>query len=648
VSIADQQIRPDSAPSPQSRSLLEGGFPYAEVSVLARSDRYSVDRVYAVHKWWARRPPAVIRALLLAATLPPSTSPREFWQAFGADCDPLKGTVVGDPFMGGATTLVEASRLGANVTGIDVDPLAVRVARVELAGLDRKLFGVEAEALLTHLRELHADLYPGSEGTEPLHYFRLRQAHCSECGQGSLMYRNLWLVRDRGLAGAVVRDDGGVVFCPDCRALHWVEQDRKTIDCCGHRHRIERGTYARGRFDCPNCGTAATNDELKVGNLPNKLIAVEETIEGKRRAMRMPTLADHEAIARAKTRTAGSAVLCETPLGEIDSGRPASYGFETVADLFLDRQRAVIADAFSWIRRAEAPAGIQDALLLAVSNALGSNNALCGYATDYGRLSSLFSAVRAYSIPVLSVELNPLHTSAGRGTLAATLRRLERSGSPTVRRHTIDPIEGTAVHHNFKARGRGRRTVRCSSADRALPIEHGAYDLVLTDPPYFDFIPYSDLSLLYRAWLAPESHAEQLGGKPIYPVGDDPATEFATRLAGAFRNVRAALKPGRPMIFTFHSPHKDAWDAVEAALRTSDFRVNAVFPVWADGRGGSHGHTGNCEWDLVFVCRDKDTTRRPLCVSVKEWVENLKGETIETSDRASMELGLALAKRLST
>jgi ribosomal protein L11 methylase PrmA len=43
------------------------------------------------------------------------------------------GKHVGDPFSGGGTTLVEGARLGAAVTGTDVDPLAVRIARDELS-----------------------------------------------------------------------------------------------------------------------------------------------------------------------------------------------------------------------------------------------------------------------------------------------------------------------------------------------------------------------------------------------------------------------------------------------------------------------------------------------------------------------------------
>jgi putative DNA methylase len=635
-----------TAGNPAPRSLLEGEFPFAEVSELARRDRYCVDPVYAVHKWWARRPPAVIRALLLAAAMPAKTTAEDFWKVFSDGRDTLAGKVVGDPFAGGATSLVEASRLGADVTGIDVDPLAVRVARVELAQLDRGLFETEASALLQHLRERGDALYPSRSGVEALHYFRLREASCGNCGEHSLIYRNLWLARDRGLAGAVVREEGAVVFCPICDRLHHLGSDRQRLECCESRHRIEAGTYSRSGFECPSCGHTAGNEELRVGSLPSRLIAVEETVANGYRVIRAPRPSDVEAIKRAEGSVA-STQLVDATLTDIDAGRPASYGFETVADLFHPRQKRVLSDAFAWIGTRDCDPAIRDALILAVSNALGSNNALCGYATDYGRLSSLFSAVRAYSMPVLSVELNPLHRSAGRGTLEATLRRVARSGSELVRRHTIDPESASAVPHKFHALRRGRSSVTCSSADRPLPTDFGRYDIALTDPPYFDFISYSDLSLLYRAWLAPESQAEKLGGAPIYPVGENPADEFATRLAAAFRNLRKVLKPAAQMIFTFHSPHEEAWRAVEKAIRRAEFRVHAVFPVWADGRGGSHGHAGNCEWDLVFVCRGMHTSGESIKATSEEWIARLGDEALEASDVQNLKLGLAMARRLS-
>lgn len=638
-----------TVPEPAKRTLLEDGFPFAAVSEVARADRYSKDHVYAVHKWWARRPPAVIRALLLAATLPAETSAEKFWRLFAGE-GTLAGQHVGDAFMGGATTLVEAARLGADVTGIDVDPLAARVARAELAGFDSESFERNADRLLAYLRKRFADLYPAGAGKgEPLHYFWLRRAECSECDESSLLYRSLVLVRELGRDGAVVREPGAVAFCPDCLRLHHLSVKRKTLRCCGQRHHLTEGTYGRARFTCPCCGAKATNEQLRVGQLERVLVAVEDARTGERRGLRQPTAADHSALAAATRRAARrKAQVPGQSLADIDGGRPVSYGFKTVGELFSARQQLVLAEAFAWVRRRKAPPEVQEALTLALSNALGSNNLLCGYATDYGRLSSLFSGVRAYSMPVLSVELNPLHENAGRGTLAMTMQRMLRSQNSEVGRHVFDSGTGRVGRHQFSARPvDGARHVACRSADRPFPNRLGKLDLVVTDPPYYDFIPYSDLSLLYRAWLSAGERAERLSGAPIYPVGNDPVEEFGRRLGRAFTNVRKALKPDGLLTFTFHSAHQDAWTALGRALNDARFRVTAIFPVWADGRAGGHGHAGNCEWDLVFVCRPRRAGARTRLTSVECWIEELAPAEIEDADRRSMELGLAMAIELN-
>ncbi len=644
---------PQAGPRPQhGQTLLEEGFPFEIVSRLARSDRYSRDHVYAVHKWWARRPPAVIRALLLASALPAGASDEEFWRLFTDDGAHLSGLHVGDAFMGGATTLVEAARLGAAVTGVDVDPLAARVARAELTGFDGATFEKHAEQLLAHLRKKFASLYPGARpgDGEPLHYFWLRRAGCRGCGQSSLLYRSLILVRESGRPGAVVRDPGMVAFCPDCLQLHQLKPGRKELRCCGRRRRLDERTYSRRGFRCPCCGVRARNEELGVGRLERVLIAVEETRPRGRRHLRQPDKRDHEALVSGTRRAAQKRrSVPAQPLAGVDSGRPASYGFEKIADLFSARQQVVLAEAFAWVRRVKAPKEVKEALTLALSNALGSNNVLCGYATDYGRLSSLFSGVRAYSMPVLSVELNPLHEGGGRGTIAKTMQRMLRSRLPRVTRHSYDPQREDVVRHSFAAHPAGaRHYVACRSADRPLPGQLGLLDLVVTDPPYYDFIPYSDLSLLYRAWLSAGERAERLSGAPIYPVGNDPVDEFGRRLGRAFTNVRQSLKPIGLMTFTFHSAHEDAWTALGRALDDAGFRVTAVFPVWADGRAGSHAHAGNCEWDLVFVCRPRQAVLESvLNESVDNWIERLAREQIEEADRHSMALGLAMANSLN-
>ncbi len=633
-----------------ARSLLEADFPYADVSAVARADRYTRDGVYAAHKWWARRPPSVIRALLVASTLPANATPENFWALYADDSPTLEGLHVGDPFMGGATTLVEAARLGATVTGIDVDPVAVLIAREELAEVgDPTAFTKAAEDLLSYMRRRCGGLYGIEEGeAEPLHYFYLRRVTCNDCGIESLMYRNPVLARDVGKNGGVVRRRGADVFCPDCRGLRHLPESRKGFRCCGRLHRLDTGTYERAAHTCPVCGARRKHEHLKTALLPRELLAVEETITGGRRRLRPPTADDLSLIAAAEEIAAD--FMNRAPVAElrgIDAGRPLNYGLKTVADLFTGRQQIVFAKALGWIDdQAQLPAPILTRLRLAVSNALAANNILCGYATDYGRLAPLFSGVRSYAMPVLSVELNPLHKSAGRGTLTATVRRVQHSLVEETRRHVHDSETGEITERIFTTRRPSKHHVVCQSADRSFPARLGPCDMIVTDPPYFDFIAYSDLSLLYRAWLWPDAEDGSLGGRPIYPIGDDPVFDFAGRLGRAFTMATRALKPGGSVTFTFHSTNPDAWRALAIALRKAKLWVTAVFPVWTDARAAAHAHPGNCEWDVVFTCRPAGTGKSPTIeATVEDWCQQLGQEGPAGNDLINLNLGLDAARQ---
>jgi adenine-specific DNA methylase len=341
-------------------------------------------------------------------------------------------------------------------------------------------------------------------------------------------------------------------------------------------------------------------------------------------------------------------MLPSARLGRGETARARNYGFERVSDLFSRRQAACFAAAFDWIARAEIADSVRDSLRLAVSNALSSNNLLCGYATSYGRIAPLFVGVRAYSMPVLAVELNPLHPSAGRGTLSATLRRIATASTDTVRRHARNPESGTIQAHNFRARRSVRTALSCRSADRGLPKKLGKLSLAISDPPYFDYISYSDLSLFFRAWHRSSGRSDALAGAPIYPVGPEAATTFENRLATAFSKVRQRLCEQAVFCFTFHSTKKAAWTALGLALHRAQFGVAAVFPVWADARAGSHSHAGNCEWDLVFVCRPQEKKlNAALPETIDGWISNLAPLSISAADKRSMILGLSCAHNLT-
>ena len=120
--------------------------------------------------------------------------------------------------------------------------------------------------------------------------------------------------------------------------------------------------------------------------------------------------------------------------------KPVSYGLTRVLDLFTSRQLIVFGHAFKWLHASDYPVPVKRALSLGLSSSLTTNNRLCGYARDYGRLAPLFS-VRSYSLPIMPVELNAFHPSAGRGTLYRHLARIEKAITSELKRYTWSPTK---------------------------------------------------------------------------------------------------------------------------------------------------------------------------------------------------------------
>jgi putative DNA methylase len=630
---------------PGRPTLLEADLPVRELSLLAAADRRSMDPVYGVHRWWARRPPAIMRGIVLAAALSADAPIDEFWSAFASTDAALAGLRVHDPFAGGGSTLVEAARLGAAVSGGDVDPLAVEIVQHELSPAPAEDVRAVGEQLLAFLRECYADLYPDDEaGRVPLHYFWLHEVTCPQCDESGLLYRNLVLARDAGKPGAVVRDDPLIVFCPEDLSVHGLRHlDRRELRYLGRRWPLARGTFVAGRYVCSSCGRKSSHRELATGIAPRRLVAVEATVENGYRQFRAGRQADdHAAVARASAHLAHDSRL-QLPIGRLSTDRhddrPVSFGIETVAELFTNRQLVVFGAAVAWLRSAQLDVPLTRAMSLAISNALATNNKLCGYATDYGRLSALFS-VRGFPLPALTVELNPLHPGSGRGTLRQCIERVARSASATVRRHVWSAHERAVrpMEMSFQAGGRDTGDIRVAGA--ADHSDGPQTDLCVFDPPYYDYIAYSELSEFYRAW----GDQPTVVGSSLLPYSEDPAEQFGLDFAHCLRAAMRRLADGCLLAFTYHSSNPNAWRAIGVALDDAKLAVTGIWPLRSDGHMGHHSHPGNCEWDLVVCCRRiTETAPADLTASVTGWIKTVAPLKVSESDKANMTLAHAMA-----
>jgi putative DNA methylase len=139
------------------KTCLEVDFPILPVNQVAIIEGNAGKPIYQMSKWWARRRSSVFRSMLIAAATKapedPALAAKLVWDNYYANHQKkgaFKHLKVADIFMGGGTTLVEGSRLGMQMSGNDLNPVAWFVVKQELADVDldqvkRLLADIEAE-----------------------------------------------------------------------------------------------------------------------------------------------------------------------------------------------------------------------------------------------------------------------------------------------------------------------------------------------------------------------------------------------------------------------------------------------------------------------------------------------------------------------
>ena len=137
---------PDFSAPNRKLTCLEADFPIAQINALSNLEGNAGKPIYQMSKWWARRRSSVFRSMLIAAgTEAPDNSDEAaklVWDHYYCNhqkAGSFKKLRVLDCFMGGGTTLVEGSRLGMQMTGVDLNPVAWFVVKNELACSDPTL-----------------------------------------------------------------------------------------------------------------------------------------------------------------------------------------------------------------------------------------------------------------------------------------------------------------------------------------------------------------------------------------------------------------------------------------------------------------------------------------------------------------------------
>jgi adenine-specific DNA methylase len=592
--------------------------------------------IIAVHKWFARRPGTLFRGLLLS-----EFCDRPVEETFFRAND-FEGLTIADPFMGGGTPIVEANRVGCDVIGTDINPMAAWIVRESVEAIDLGAYSRKAEGLLDRLSREIGHLYKtrcpvtGREDADVKYFLWVKTCKCKECRKEFDLFPGYVLAED-------VRHPSYVLVCPSCGSLNDVHDPRQPGACRCSAALTMEGPVSRNKCACPHCGHVNSAPFHGEGPPTHRLFAIEYyNPDLKERPGRLFKKPDGDDLARAEQAEAAWRRLAPSfvpddaiPEGD-ESSRLLRWGYRRFSELFNARQLLGLETSARLI------AGVEDsrlrrALATNLSDLLRYQNMLCRYDTMALKSLDIFS-IHGFPVGYVQVESNILGIrngsalpvgSGGWVNIVEKYVKAKRYCTEPFevafegKRKLRLPIRGEWIGEKNPERPAAherRVDIRCASAtDTSLPPL--SLDAVFTDPPYYGMVQYGELMHFCYVWLRKlmggdfpglESlttrHTGELTGNVTAERG---LAHFAEGLANVYTRMAHALKPGAPLVFTYHHNQQDAYLAVGMAILDAGLTCSASLPCPAEMGGSIHIHgTGSSIVDTVFVCRQRGTTPR--------------------------------------
>jgi adenine-specific DNA methylase len=726
------------------KRLIEVDFPIAAVSAhSAREKSIRHGHPSTLHLWWARRPLAACRSVLLGLLLPDpcekdcpadfKTTARELLaKRYGsasksneelrelllkfigefANWDnaanamyleigrglvkaahPEETPVVVDPFSGGGSIPLEALRLGCEAFASDLNPVACLILKTLLEDIPRygnaefKLADDKGKEIVVHglanalrhvgkqvkaaaEKELAQFYPPDPDGSRPIAYIWARTVRCEGigCGAEIPLVRSFWLskkdARRRALRFKIERPDKG-----EPTLKFEVFQPKSATE-------VLNGTTSRADATCPCCNTVLPAIRVRAqlaeenGGADVRFDKAGKRIGG---ATLLAVALDTEGMQGREYRTAHSSDYSnvwlaqqalakrkddETPseplpvIGTLGF-RVQRYGMLKWRDLFTARQKLCLAVTAECIRAlpkaTEQERAVAELVGLALSRLTDIFNALCIWKSSMSQVIHVFTR---QAIPMLWDFAEANYLGGGAGDLEVTIGNMAR---------VVDAIPF------------GMRGGQVQQADaRQSPLSDSSVAVWFTDPPYYDAVPYADLSDFFFVWLKRVFPTHRLLRDPSNPENlltpktgelvQDETKQFGERpkdqkffeegMGEVFHEGRRVLRDGGIGCVVFAHKTTEGWEALLSGMIAGGWTITASWPITTELANRLRARdSAALAGSVHLVCRrrlaeagvgDWTEVKAAMEKRIREWLPTLVKHGIRGADAIFSCLGPAL------
>src|SRR3990172_2306348 len=179
-------------------------------------------------------------------------------------------------------------------------------------------------------------------------------------------------------------------------------------------------------------------------------------------------------------------------------------------------------------------------------------------------------------------------------------------------------------------------TVTQFSATSILyPDNH--FDAVITDPPYYDNVPYSYLSDFFYVWLKRTigDLYRDLFATPLTPKSEEIVAYshgegkyeggkkfFEDMIAKAFKEIYRVLKPEGIACIVFSHKSTEAWETIINALLNSGLYLTASWPIHTEMKARLIAkESAALASSIYMVCRKRTEKKTAYFNEIKPQIE---------------------------
>jgi putative DNA methylase len=600
---------------PKQRKAIERSFPFVKISEIAERESWRKDvyqPVYYIHKWWARRLSCVFRAIVLGACAPAGDATDR-----GSDgildlfYKPVQFSdmLIYDPFMGSGTTVGEAHKLGCRVIGRDINQVSYFIVKNALSTHDisevRQAFKA-IEKDVSHRIKAYYKAQTEQHGlVDVLYYFWVKFVPCPCCGAQVDLFNSRIFAKHAYPS----KHPEAKSLCPVCEAINsiMVYQTEVKCDQCGTSYDPQKGSTGRTNATCPDCQcTFPIVEAVRDLDQPPQHRMYAKVILKPDGSKEYLPIDEYD---QALYREASAELLTDNfayPQVAIEPGyntdQVLNYNYTHWHQMFNDRQLLCLSILSERIRNIEKDS-LRALFACLLSGCLEFNSMFCSFKGEGT------GAVRhTFSHHILKPERTPLEanlwgTPESSGAFSTLferriLRAIEYKDNPFELRlsdrvngkrqskkvFNINRKMGSEIAFTYDDFQRDAFDIylSCGSSSQT-DIEDGVVDAVVTDPPFFDNVHYSQLADFFYVWIR-----EMMGREGVFRMETTRSKEevqqtdprrFTDNLVAVFRDCHRVLKDDGLLIFTYHHSRSEGWSAILEATHEAGFYVEATHPV---------------------------------------------------------------------